>query len=297
MLIITYNQEKYIEQTIKSVLNQITNFDFEIIIGDDCSTDNTTNICSNFQKQFPEKIILISNNENQGFLRNYFNCYNSSKGVYLAATAGDDYWCDNYKLQKQVDFLEENKDFSMCCSGYKLLFEDTNQFKDMVQSNRKEFTYNELLYNNEIAATTSIYRKSLLPTLNNEFLNVPVEDWVLYLMYAKLGRVGYLNEVFGVYRQHSNSVYSGLSNGKRGLWRFKTALYINQNFRKQTMLSFFKTEKYSIRMVLSSTDLSRNEKIDFYNSLIKLGYPKKPIIKLILTKNKIINKFVNQLLS
>jgi glycosyltransferase involved in cell wall biosynthesis len=296
VIVVTYNQEKYIEECIYSILNQKTNFDFNILIGDDCSTDKTTLICQNLSNQFSQIKLLIPS-KNQGFMKNFLDCYNAAQSKYIGITGGDDYWIDELKLQKQVDFLEQNVDYSLCCTGYKYYFEDTATFKEMNSLEPHDILYNDLLYNNPIIPTTVVCKKELIKTLENDFLKAPVEDWILWLRFGQLGKIRYINEVTSIYRQHSTSMYSGLPNGKRSLWRFKTALYINTYYRKQTIQDFFKYEKYYIISVFSSSDLTIEQKNVFLNELKALGLILNRNFRFLFGKSKMSNFLIRKYLN
>lgn len=108
---LTYNHEKYISKAIDSFLIQKTDFTFEIVIGEDCSTDGTREIVFNYAKKYSDIINVVTSRENVGINENARRTVNACTGKYIAFCEGDDYWHDKYKLQKQVDFLESNKDF------------------------------------------------------------------------------------------------------------------------------------------------------------------------------------------
>ncbi len=153
IFMVTYNHEKYIAQAIESVMIQKTSFDYLLVIGEDCSTDNTLKICINLKQNYPDKILLLNNTENLGPMINALNVYKkcfSSSAKYVAMLEGDDYWCDENKLQKQVDFLDANKDHSICFHRvYELgrgelqklsnlnscLYEETYTIKDLAKEN------------------------------------------------------------------------------------------------------------------------------------------------------------------
>ena len=115
---ITYNHAKYIRQCLEGFLMQKTSFSYEIVINDDCSTDGTTDIIREYEARYPNLISPIYHAENEyskgvrGMFATY--CFPKAKGKYIAMCEGDDYWIDPLKLQKQVDFMEENPDYSMC---------------------------------------------------------------------------------------------------------------------------------------------------------------------------------------
>lgn len=128
VVVLTYNQEETIERTLDSILKQEVDFPFEIIIGEDHSSDKTPFICRKYEKKFPEIIRLIENPVNKGLLNNYYDCLLMARGKYIADLAGDDFWIDIHKLKKQVDFLDQNPEVTMVHTDwdYKL---DTGSFK------------------------------------------------------------------------------------------------------------------------------------------------------------------------
>lgn len=105
VLMITYNHEKFIAQAIDSILMQQVNFDYEIVIGEDCSTDGTRAIVIQYQKEYPDKIRLLLPEENLGMHKNFVQTFRACQGEYIALLEGDDYWTSPRKLQKQVDFF------------------------------------------------------------------------------------------------------------------------------------------------------------------------------------------------
>ena len=114
---LAYNHEKFIRNTLDGFVSQKTNFKYEVIIHDDASTDNTTNIIREYEEKYPDIIKPIYQTENQyskgiGIIPNYI--VPRIRGKYVAACEGDDYWCDDYKLQKQFDYMEKHSECSMC---------------------------------------------------------------------------------------------------------------------------------------------------------------------------------------
>lgn len=131
VILITYNHEKYIEKALDSVLSQETDFPFEIVVGEDCSTDDTKNIVKKYVSKYPEKIRLIDRDKNTG--RPTLNVYETTmqcKGEYLAYLEGDDYWTDTRKLQKQVDFLETHPEYIACTHTHKMIDDEGNDITD-----------------------------------------------------------------------------------------------------------------------------------------------------------------------
>ena len=106
VIVVTYNHEKYISQALKSIVAQQTRFPFEIIVGEDCSTDRTRLIVQEYEKNFPDLIKPVYHRKNQGATQNGIACFSKAKGKYLAFCDGDDFWCDPTRLQYEVDYLE-----------------------------------------------------------------------------------------------------------------------------------------------------------------------------------------------
>lgn len=116
--VITYNQEKYIRQCLDSLLNQKTNFDYEVIVAEDCSPDNTRQILLEYKEKYGDKLVLVLQDTNVGPSRNSYSARKLVRGKYVASCEGDDFWTDEYKLQKQYDILENNPQYSAVASDY-----------------------------------------------------------------------------------------------------------------------------------------------------------------------------------
>ena len=106
---ITYNHERFIAQAIESVLEQKTTFDFEIVIGEDCSTDGTGKIVMSYAQKYPDKVRAIVREKNIGATHNFINTLNQCRGQYVALLEGDDYWIDPMKLELQIRVMEGNE--------------------------------------------------------------------------------------------------------------------------------------------------------------------------------------------
>lgn len=121
VVITTFNQEKTISRAIDSVLHQICPWPIEIIIGDDCSTDTTTEICRRYTELYPDIVRLYINKKNKGVIENYFSCLLRCDGKYIADLAGDDEWCDNNKLSLELQYLEQHNDVVLVHTDYNIL--------------------------------------------------------------------------------------------------------------------------------------------------------------------------------
>ena len=124
VIVLTYNHEKYIRQALDSILMQKVDFQYEILIGDDASTDKTADILQEYKNKYPDIIKLYLNKINLGATRNAYNLLMSAQGEYLATCEGDDYWIDENKLKIQIDFLDNNKEFIGCTHYCKIVDEN-----------------------------------------------------------------------------------------------------------------------------------------------------------------------------
>lgn len=201
---ITYNHEPYIRECLDGFLMQNTNFTYEILIHDDASTDNTQIIIQEYEKKYPDIIKPIYRTQNQysqGVRRvNKFN-FERARGKYIALCEGDDYWIDPLKLQKQVDFLEANSEYTLCFhNAVKVYYEDLQETENFNNLSISKEIYLDQIINKWIIPTASIlFRYSILPLplWANEIYS---GDITLALLAISKGRVFYLDSVMSVYR-------------------------------------------------------------------------------------------------
>jgi glycosyltransferase involved in cell wall biosynthesis len=215
--LLTYNHKDFIDQAINSVLVQQTNFSYEIVIGDDCSTDGTTEIIRNYQSQYPNKIRLLLAKRNlwqplpgiQGVTS--VALYQTCRGKYIALCEGDDYWTDPLKLQKQIDFLENNPDFAICF--HKVKIEEEGQFKDYITGVNYPTISSivDLAKSNYIPTPSCVFRNNIPNILGANFSESPLGDYYIHMMNAQYGNIFYIDEVMAIYRVHNTSTFSSQS--------------------------------------------------------------------------------------
>ncbi|MCV9926870.1 glycosyltransferase [Flavobacterium sp. LS1R49] len=210
VVMITYNHSPYIKQAIESILSQVTDFDFELIISNDNSTDNTDAIIKETLANNPNghKAKYFNNETNLGMMPNSISALNKATGKYIALCEGDDYWCDDQKLSLQVEFLESNPDFSICFHNVYLL-SDT----ELKEDNRKKkipevTTIKDLAKNNYIHTPSVVYRNNLFKELPKYFSETPVGDYFLHMLNAQFGKIKYMDKIMSVYRVHNTSYWS-----------------------------------------------------------------------------------------
>jgi len=209
IICITYNQVRYIEQTLDSMLAQRTTFPFEVLVGDDCSTDGTADIIAEYAARDP-RIVAVLRQANIGPNPNFEDLARRARGRFVAVCEGDDYWVDRQKLQKQVDFFEANPEYTVCFHKLRVLHEDHPDIEEFFPERcQRELTLDQLARQNCIQTNSVMYRWRFGAerpfTIAREL--VP-GDWYTHLLQAKVGRIGYLDEVMAVYRRHANGMWS-----------------------------------------------------------------------------------------
>ena len=218
IIVITYNQEAYICEALNSILSQQCNFEFEIIIGEDFSTDNTRKICLEYQEKYPEKINLLLQEKNKGVITNYIESIKLCRGRYIAQCAGDDYWCDNLKLQKQIDFLNVNQDYGFVRTAYFGLIDTKGKLtKQAAHSPAVGNVFDIAKYGTIASAPTVCFKRELLNHVDfNEFIvrKFSMEDYPMQAIMAKHTKFGFIPDYTAVYRLINGSVSKPVDRGK-----------------------------------------------------------------------------------
>jgi glycosyltransferase involved in cell wall biosynthesis len=250
IICITYNHEKFIAQAIDGFLLQKTSFPIEIIIHDDCSTDDTQKIVKKYIDKYPELIKSIFQKDNQYSLGKKIQpiVLPYCQGKYIAFCEGDDYWTDPNKLQKQVNFLEKNSDYVFCYTRFKTL--DNKSGKLTPDNNQKYFhgksgiDFNFEIFDKgwHIGTQTIVYNKEAL-LKNNHFENKYFRDTFLISDLLSVGKAYCLSEFMAVYRIHEGGIYSStneLERAETGALVYKEIYktYSNNKYLKSKYLKF-----------------------------------------------------------
>jgi glycosyltransferase involved in cell wall biosynthesis len=208
--VITYNHARFIRQALDSVLAQQTDFPYEIVIGEDCSTDGTRDIVVECQRRHPDRIRLLLSERNMGSRHNFIRTFEACRGQYVALLDGDDYWTSPHKLQRQVDFLDQNPDYATCFHDALMVHEDGTRPADrMVGSNVRESLDLLDILGGTLPPTSTAVLRANFRKLPDWFQQLPFCDWPLQIVSARHGKVAYLNEVLGVYRLHPGGISRG----------------------------------------------------------------------------------------
>ncbi|HQI41285.1 MAG: hypothetical protein B6D44_02110 [Ignavibacteriales bacterium UTCHB2] len=221
---ISYNHERYIADALDGIFAQKTNFPFEVIVHDDASTDKTQYIIKKYAEKYPRVLVPILQKENywlgKGINATTTIVWPSAKGKYIAWIEGDDYWIDPLKLQKQVDFLEANEEYSLCFHNANVIYDDNNGSRIFYNLETREYTGKEILKEWKIPTASVVFRRSMYnPVYHPDFI---YGDIVLLISLATKGKLWGMNEVMSVYRRHKEGL---TKTSKSNLFEYKK-LYI-----------------------------------------------------------------------
>ena len=200
--VITYNQEKTISKTLDSILEQEHDYTYEIIVGEDCSTDNTRQIIEDYSLKYPEIVKPIFNLNNLGLIGNYFNTIEHCLGKYIMECAGDDWWLPG-KVKKQIEFMEHHNDVGMCYGQVNIWRESDSVFEKNAKGGTSEDLVS-LLKGNTIIAPTICIRNSLVRKYINEIEPIKkewlMEDYPLWLWVAANSKIKFFYHPMAGYR-------------------------------------------------------------------------------------------------
>jgi len=228
---ITYKHEKYLAQAIEGVLSQIANFSIELIVADDNSPDTTASIVQHYIDTHPNGswIRYYRHKKNIGMMQNAQFVTNQCTGTFIAICEGDDYWIDNNKLQTQVDFLQRNKEYSICFHSVSEIDEQNNIIQTTNANQPDTSTILELAKGNFIHSLSVVYRKQS-QTLPPFFYGLDIGDYPTHLWYAQFGKIKFISNVMGVYRIHHQGIWSGASRVKKDFMYCSTILTLIGHF-------------------------------------------------------------------
>jgi glycosyltransferase involved in cell wall biosynthesis len=219
--LITYKHEAYIRQAIDGVLLQNVNFDWELIIADDCSPDRTRQILEEYKEKYPKLITLILQQKNIGGGKNFARLMEAANGKYIAYLEGDDYWTHPLKLQMQIDFLESNLEYGLVCTDAEFYNQQSSSYikRRLYHNASCDITFNRLLQKNTIISFTVVLRTEIYRKIQfiNDFAideGWKMGDYPLWLQLVQISKVRYIHFKSGVYRVLQNSVTNRMSKSK-----------------------------------------------------------------------------------
>lgn len=256
VFVVTYNQEQYIRQCLDSIISQQVNFDYEVVIGEDCSTDNTPTICDEYAAKYPQ-IKVYHHATNKGLLGNWEFVMNKCQGEYIALLEGDDYWIDPNKLQRQVDWLDAHPDYTLTFTRADVLYEagaEVGQEKDLPYLSEEDVSVQDICKSFIVQSSTVVMRNCLQPVHYGEQLLYA--DTYTFIELCKRGKAYCIGIPTTMYRIHG------------------------ENLSGQGDFSFFKRSyKQSMYFAEQYPHLKDIYKVNAVNSLAHLLYDKDKSLK------------------
>ncbi len=267
---ITYNHENYIKDALNSFLEQITNFEFEIIVHDDVSTDGTRQILKEYETLYPDKIKVVYQSENQyskGVPIMGTFLFPEARGKYIAICEGDDYWIDTNKLQKQVDYMESHNDCSICIHNAMKVNRDKKNMGviSTVKSSCEIPCEKFILSGGGFCATNSILTKAEFARQFHETGLYEV-DYALQIFLAGKGNAYCFSEVMSAYRANVEGSWSRRSK-ENVQYGVECEKKIIRMLRKYNELSNF-TYETSIKACIVKHELVIKFKLEDYKGIL-----------------------------
>ena len=253
---LAYNHEPYIADAIQGVIMQKTDFQFELIIGEDCSTDRTREIVLDYQKKYPDLIRVISSDKNVGIRKNSDRTLGACRGKYIAICEGDDYWTDDLKLEKQTSLMLENPGCAICvhpCYLHRSMY-NKKSIGFYKGAQVKRFGISDILKNAGQSSPTASYMviRDVFNILPQWFGSAPVGDLFIEMYSLKIGFGLYMPDVMCAYRVFSQNSWSDMMKRKGGHKLINHAAEMNKCIRYMENESAFRGFDFNI---LKSTSL------------------------------------------
>lgn len=278
-----YNHEEFIEEALNSVLEQECNFDYEVILSNDHSTDRTLEVITRIIETHPKgsKIRYFNQKKNLGINGNLIFTLEQAAGEYIALLEGDDYWTDQHKLQKQFDFLQSNPDYTICTAGYESMTPDKGLVIRKLDDDVEGLTYE--FYKNE--GFRAHYLNMFFRTESLEINKLKTfkysGDNVIFLMCLSKGKGYFFNQIFGFRRTHSGGAWTSKSRKERlemgsgqliGLYKFVEYRKAIRSSLFYTYLDLLDKENISKSYIIKAFKLIRTdtEAMYFIKRILKI---------------------------
>lgn len=279
IVVLAYNLEKYIDQCIESLVNQSFDQPYEIVIGEDYSTDQTRNICLYWQAKYPDLVRVLIRPVNLGMSANFADTVKATKGKYIAFCEGDDFWCDRFKLQMQYDFLEATPSIGLVHTNFTMIQESGLYIKKLNKKLPSGKVLYKLLEYSFIATLTVMIRREVLEKALNDrgeliLNNGKAVDYPLWLTCATFTEIAYIDKVTSTYRVMQESASHSKDINKQIAYQtvnkdialsFQEAFFPNDTQLKKTIISTY----YYIIMREAIRSGNKKSVFYYYRKLIK----------------------------
>lgn len=269
--VITYNHEKFITQALKSIMEQQFDFDYEVVISNDCSQDNTHLAITNYLKNIKHKetIKYFNQKSNLGMLANLIFTIQMAQGKYIAFLEGDDYWTNVNKLRKQIHIFRNRPDISVVCGG-NVVIRPNNESVNKLMSNiiGEKIEFDIFSFQSKIKTHFQTLMIRNIPNAVMELREIKrAKDFSIFFLFLKYGNGIYVNELWSVYRMHQNGIWSPklvLNNLKWEYEEAKQLFQVKENKRFIRKKYLFDTLNY---LNVSDGTLSKSEKLKIISKI------------------------------
>ena len=214
VVMLAYNVGRYVETAIRGVLGQQTNYPVQLVIAEDCSTDDTRAICLRSKERYPDRITLLLHERNMGLQRNFMDAHRHCTGEYIAICDGDDYWFDRRKLQRMTDFMDTHPRYAICFHRVINFYEEDRSKSLSNGGQRTVTTLLDLARSNYITNSSSLFRRNYYVTLPGWFADITSCDYAMHVLNAQHGDIYYFRCPMAVYRKHAQGVWSEAKTAK-----------------------------------------------------------------------------------
>lgn len=209
IVMLAYNHQRFIEQALESVLMQETGYEYELIVGEDCSRDCTREIVKKYEERFHGRMRPLYRDKNLGMIKNLLDCLEHCKGEYIAMLEGDDFWTDSSKLQKQVDFLDKHSEYIACVHNWNIVGADNTFLRKGFET---DYAYDYAAEDMETfalpAQTSTLFFRNIFQEVKEKyyrtlvrFLWIPM-DRIAVLLMLQYGKIHVLPEAMSTYRYY-----------------------------------------------------------------------------------------------
>lgn len=210
VIIITYNQEYCIDRALRSVFAQKGDFEIEVIVGNDASTDGTAERLEWWKKRYPDNLKIVNHNENVGFQKNYLSAVKEATGKYMCMCDADDYWTDKSKVRRQVDYMENHPECAICFHRVINVYQESGEKTLSNGGQQIDTTIKDLSRRNYITNLSVMYRRECVPVSElPEWLGeVSLPDYAYHMLYANHGYIHYIKRPMGAYIKSEKGAWS-----------------------------------------------------------------------------------------
>lgn len=302
--IVTFNQEQYIAQAIESVLIQVDcGHRVVAYVGNDCSTDKTGEICHEYAEKYPENVIVIDNPSNLGLVGNTMNLLDIMRQDgcdYIAMLDGDDYWCDNHKLQKQMDYMKQHPEYGLVHTCIDLLY--PHKLVSDKRQKVQEGDVSSIVFGYSIGNCSVVFKTALLNLIdfeefqNQGFMSV---DFIMYVIFSCHTQFGFLPDHTAVWRRGHDSVSNTNNMEKQiqyeqnslAMWRYAAKLYPERwTANEQDLKDYFHYRAFTIAFKYGDRRRALQEA-----KIMGKGYQKSNKIKIMVAHSAILTSLWRRL--